>query len=415
MAYDHLRSYENEQSLLSKTLEFLVRNGTKLEHVNLRITNRLHMNSDWNNTTLAAFQSRMTADSVKSHLTSLAVSYCNMSQSTGEPSLFVISLNKLLDTSCLHDLKLSGFQAEDLQWAADNCYFTALKKLELHFIAIPGYLEEGDVPRHAIKAFLSSLQPLSTLRLLRIGHSFELLQVLGHHRLSLTNLAIFYQKHRFPDAGKYCTTDVSNMLHISKHCPIVASLEVEVKRCFSSDSERNIYKAFSNLPALQYLKLHIDCTPDSRSDLGDSPNLRNSAFDEGLAKSIWNLISRTKVGLALVQLELYPECQSLLSESRSGEIRLTRLRPPALMGLDSICRSYILIKTMECHGESGVSLRRVPTLENVLRDTHTTDDGPFEHGSLKSDDDQSVHSWKQSGIQKWVNLVGRRHVLAYHF
>ena len=243
--------------------------------------------------------------------------------------------HRLTSFDSLVELRMSNaLQENAMEWAADNDVFPALKRLSMG-IGIDGLLG-------AAGTFLSSLRPLEELQLLDRVSSDLLCDATKKHGSTLRRLSL-------PAGRLYIATRNTmtlDQLHcIRDNCPVLEDFTATVKRTRSSEDEMSVYKVLGSMKSVVQLALSLDCyapkvlpiegnrglqgmygeytdawleepfaaagTIPVSSIPGDfirngdiCRHLINYAFDEDLARSIWDAISVNKLGRPLRSLEV---------------------------------------------------------------------------------------------------------------
>jgi hypothetical protein len=149
------------------------------------------------------------------------------------------------------------------------------------------------------------------------------------------------------------------LLQIQAGCQVLEELAIPVKRNKSSASEAKIYRYFAKMESLKFLFLTLDCsnwrvtqdnTYNPQYDEEDQkfvdyyyPYLMrgtlketfiNCAVDETLARSIWEVVSKNKIGRRLERLKLWTTGGKEYGTSGSSS-HVTDL-------LDNLSRSWLI-------------------------------------------------------------------------
>jgi hypothetical protein len=228
-----------------------------------------------------------------------------------------------------------GLSGETMDWIARNHSFRNLKALSVNFTRDDIFNERPQYIEHAISFF----RACASLEELSITGPMEpqiIDAVLIHHGSTLKRLSLYpcedmqvisngRDRRELPmDFTK------DRILQIQAHCPVLEELAIPVMRNKSSASETEVYKCFSKMKSLRSLFITLDCanwrigrdlTYDAQFDGEDQESawdhnnyikkgnvreaLINSAVDEALARSIYEMISQNKTGRQLERLKLW--------------------------------------------------------------------------------------------------------------
>ncbi|KAJ4375273.1 hypothetical protein N0V83_002359 [Neocucurbitaria cava] len=231
--------------------------------------------------------------------------------------------------------KSCGLSGEIMEWIARNHSFPHLKTLGVYLTRDDHYNERPHYSGNAISFF----QAIDSLEELSINGPMEpqiIDAVLIHHGQTLKKLIlnpfedmqVFGNGRDRREIPMEFTKD--RILQIQAQCPVLEELTITVMRDKSSASETEIYKCFGKMKNLRSLFLTLDCanwrigrdpTYDPQFDGEDQElawsytnnvkrgNVRealiNSAVDEALACSIWEMIIQNKTGRRLERLKLW--------------------------------------------------------------------------------------------------------------
>ena len=245
--------------------------------------------------------------------------------------------SRTTDFSVLRSLDLAqSVNGEALEFAAANCSFPQLQELGITLAFYDRGTIQTNLPRQTV-AFLTSLGPLKRLTLLGALSQDIFDCVLDCHGATLRR---FYLDSVVdpPDPPNPWMLRLANLEQLQRHCPILEELACHIQRTWSDSVELQAYRTFSRFPRLQNLSLQLDVShpstiqatrnttaDDRRLDryfripwntgamcgratrLGDVRDATlNSTVDEKLARSIWHVITNSKVGLRLQSLKLVP-------------------------------------------------------------------------------------------------------------
>ncbi|KAL1965255.1 hypothetical protein VTN77DRAFT_5857 [Rasamsonia byssochlamydoides] len=237
-----------------------------------------------------------------------------------------------------------------------------LERLVIH----PTHGDDEQFFRTIVRLFLEGLKPLSCLRL-----RFPVEAPLRHrifelHGASLTDLALE-------------PMTLSELSTLREACPRLERLETTIQRSESDRWETRCYEALARLPHLRKLYLNLDGSipetealpaenPEETLDalgravdrlkFSPDPHLRighvrhiliNSAVDEALVRSIWDIVTTNKPGRPLDYLRV---------TSRPGE----RFMGRRIVGLEKCMRdmkrSYVM-RRVEREGRKTITIREL--------------------------------------------------------
>ncbi|CAH0053704.1 unnamed protein product [Clonostachys solani] len=252
------------------------------------------------------------------------------------------------DFNCLRHLALggegsgymadhvNGINGEVMEWIASNCSFAQLKVVRLVLERDANPSNETDYRDSAVSLF-TALPPLTELSVTGPLDPTILDAILYRHGQTLEKLNL----HSLEDEADIQPDEVNrhevpmvfteeHMRQIQAQCPILEELAVPVKRTQSDAAEVEIYKTFAKMESLKSLFLILDCSdwrvtrdsnygPDPSFDEYDRETwsyddikkghlrvaLINSAVDEKLARSIWDIVNQQKSGRQLESLKLW--------------------------------------------------------------------------------------------------------------
>lgn len=245
----------------------------------------------------------------------------------------------------------------DLDWLAAVNRFPNLRLLNV-MIGIWSTEAEDEqffnAKVESAKAFFGGLPNLENLTLHTHSHARELISyVLSRHGSSLRKLHLqaFSEKYHPGDGF-----DLDTFRDIRDCCPSLQYLRTDLRRTFSDTQEAAIYRTISGMSSLceivLWLKCCYVCWPRHGETIADLPTswssydlepcsfinhreghwimrnghvrelLANSAFDEPLARSVWNTIHGGGNGPRLQSLTLHLENNaSLPAEGQAQEWR----------------------------------------------------------------------------------------------
>ena len=380
--FEKTESLEIDQALLIETLEYALAFAPNLRHIGIKTRQWENSDGRWAIEFRRIIRKPKTLTAKPARLRSLALHQEQLNFRTG-PSLIMQELGKIVDIPSLHVLKLSGFLTKCLLWAAENYSFTNLLEFEQNVTFESDHgLWRGSISN--LKQLSSSLPPLSTFRLLRMGIESDLPEILWHHGVKLTSLTIYLQRNIEFGSERYHNISADTLKLIAQHCPLLQYFEGEVRREYSGQAEKEVYQAFRHFGCLQRVKLHIDCFTETKSlsDLYDSgigashgdllpplmhffiaKDVMNAAFDEKLASSIWEFMSKDKKGRPLEQLLLLPDSAyyPFFAAWRPWQVR------QEYIWLPDVCRSYELVRAVETGGRNTFKISEIPHPGNPSR------------------------------------------------
>jgi hypothetical protein len=225
-----------------------------------------------------------------------------------------------------------GITGEAMEWIARNLSFSNLKTL---FVNLHRNDYENSNPHYSENA-ISFFQAIDPLEELTINGPMEpqiMEAVLIQHGPTLKKLRLEPYESMINNRVR---TEIpmefteDRVLQIHALCPLLEKLAITVTRDKSSASETAIYKSLGKMESLRSLLIILDCanwrigrdpTYDAQFEGEDQQlawnhshvikrghvreMLINSAVDEGLALSIWDLITQNKTGKRFERLKLW--------------------------------------------------------------------------------------------------------------
>ncbi|KAF2123667.1 hypothetical protein P153DRAFT_412508 [Dothidotthia symphoricarpi CBS 119687] len=264
-----------------------------------------------------------------------------------------------------------GLSGETMEWIARNLSFPYLKTLVVYLTRDDTFIERPHYNENAISFF----QAINSLEELSINGPMEpqiIDAVLNHYGPTLKKLRFNPMEHMS-----------DRIVQIQAQCPVLEELAIPVMRNKSSASETEIYKCFGKMKSLRFLFLTLDCanwrigrdpTYDPCFNEGDQElawihtknvkrgNVRealiNSAVDETLARSIWEIIAENKTGRRLEQLKLWTK--------NGGNFASTASTYAISTAAKSMSRSW-LIKRLPRDDTEDIAVKE---LGQCARETH---------------------------------------------
>ena len=258
------------------------------------------------------------------HLGSLrSLSFCGYQDITKEK---LDIWNQLTDLSKLRSLVLPNVSDSGaLMNATVASRFKSLERLALHLCR-----KENDVDfMPAVEMFFDCLRPLTTLRLYGSLDASLVAKILKRHGSTLRELLLKpYENEPYRSLRQAMVLANENIEYIRDSCPLLEDLKLTIKRSKSDWRETRCYEALGTFASLIKLGLHLDCSnphepglPSADEDgfhrqlyiQGSIPPLYNthirdalinSAVDEALARSIWDIVSINKPGRPLMHLRI---------------------------------------------------------------------------------------------------------------
>lgn len=224
--------------------------------------------------------------------------------------------------------------------------------LETLFVNVSRNDDRGEKPHYSENAisFFRSLKPLKELTINGPLDPEMIEAILTHHGPTLKKLsrepfeATNLTRARRKVPMKFTEEQI---LQIQALCPILEKLAITIMRDKSSASDTAVYRAFGKMVNLQYLFLTLSCANwrcgcESAYDAGFEgedqlvfqgyqhdldvkrgdirETLINSAVDEALARSIWQVITEHKTGKRLQRLKLWTRGGEKFSYSGMGAL-----------------------------------------------------------------------------------------------
>ena len=247
------------------------------------------------------------------------------------------------DLSCLQQLTLggsyclksTGLTGETMQWASQFLELPQLRKLKVH-LARDSLSRRRLLYTDPAVSFFQSLEPLEELSVAGSLDTRIVDAIISQHGRTLRKLCLrpveqtYYRIENINYRGIPMEFTKHHVLQIQAECPVLEDLTIPVKRDKSSAAEREIYECFAKMENLKVLLLILDCSnwhvvhddaynpqfdeDDDKLVYPYNPYLKrgilkesfiNSAVDEVLARSIWEVISKRKLGKRLQRLKLW--------------------------------------------------------------------------------------------------------------
>lgn len=292
----------------------------------------------------------------------------------------------------------SGLTGEEMEWLARNHLFSNLKSLFVNLNRNDDYNEKPHYSENAIAFF----QAMDSLEELTINGPMEpqiIKAVLIHHGLTLKKLSLDpYEAMNNIRIRREIPMEFTEdrILQIQALCPVLENLAITVMRDKSGASETAIYKCFSKIKSLRSLFITLDCanwrigrdpTYDAQfegedqelawnySNIVKRGNIRealiNSAVDEGLARSIWEMIIQSKTGRRLERLKLWTK--------NGGVFAHTDANPAIDMLVQSMSRSWLIerlprddteditVKELRQHARENYERERLGRMDPVVK------------------------------------------------
>ena len=231
-----------------------------------------------------------------------------------------------------------GMDGEMMEWIVQNCSFPRLETLRAHFERDKMMVERPHYADAAI-AFFKMFKPLDELVVSGPLNPKILDAIISQHGPTLQKLSLRPTEGGTVVANGRALSEVpmvfeqEHLLLIQAQCPALRQLAISVKRMQSNAIETEIYRTFGKMKRLEILFLTLDCSDwrvsrDSTRrnepsfdefdremyldlDFLQKGHVRetfmNCAVDETLARSIWDIICRAKIGKALQSLKLWTD------------------------------------------------------------------------------------------------------------
>lgn len=241
--------------------------------------------------------------------------------------------------------------------AAVTARFKSLERLAIH-------LERKDNEvnfRPAVEMFFDCLSPLTTLRLYGSLDASLIGRILERHGSKLRELVLKpYENEPYGNPRQAMIITNADILHIRDSCPLLADLNLSIKRCKSDRCETQCYEALGTFTSLAKLGLQLDCSNPQEPGLPSADEedfdrqlhtrgmiprlynahlrdaLLNSAVDEDLARSIWDVISTNKPGRPLKHLRIASGGGSAFGIMHPGDLSSR---------VDHMSRSFLLSRS----------------------------------------------------------------------
>lgn len=232
--------------------------------------------------------------------------------------------------------KSSGLTSETMEWIARTQSFSQLRTLRVYLTRNDMYNERPDYSKNAV-LFFQSLGSLEELSVTGPIDSDILDAILSYHGQTLKKLALYpYEKAYDNYVGARVHREIpveftqDRLRQIQSECPLLEDLSIPIRRDKSSASETELYRCLGRIGNVRSLFLTLDCsnwhvshdsTYNPQFDEVDEQLIDpsythlkkgflretyiNSAIDESLARSIWDVISKHKTGKQLERLKLF--------------------------------------------------------------------------------------------------------------
>lgn len=330
-----------------------------------------------------------------------------------------------------------GLRTAALDFMARACSFPQLESLHILLIRRdPGPRHEFEdvdpqaTPKfiNAATAFFNSLPPLEKLSVAGsiMPEIFD--TILRRHGRRLLDLKIYPFEDlwaRWYDCMYYIpmTITPAHILQIKTECPRLESLSIYIKRSMSDPTEVQLYTSLAQIEPLHHLFLTLDCSnwPVSRDRRPDKEhpawfdeddkktfsgpwiclkrgyvrqNMINAAVDEDLARSIWDVIAKHKLGKRLLSLKLYT----------AGVMNFGW--PGTVSGMADVAhhlsRSWLIERGIRDDEQDVLYVRELGRQAREARDEELHD--KFENGDEQRGIDVFRRIWPEKEVGKcWIN------------
>jgi hypothetical protein len=250
--------------------------------------------------------------------------------------------NQHTDLSKLRSLVLSNVSdAGALMNATVVSRFKSLERLAMHLCRKGNDVDF--IP--AVEMFFDCLSPLTTLRLYGSVDASLVTKILERHGSTLRELLLKQYEHEpYGSPRQAMVLTNADIEYIRNSCPLLEDLKLSIKRSKSDWRETQCYEALGTFASLTKLGLQLDCSnlrePGSPSADEDSFDrqlytqgripplynahirdaLINSAVDEALARSIWDVVSISKPGRPLMRLRITSGGGSGFGQVHQGDL-----------------------------------------------------------------------------------------------
>ena len=217
----------------------------------------------------------------------------------------------------------------------------------------------------AAEAFFDTLRPLNVLSVAGTLHTELLAKICDRHGSALRELALTPYEGLYDMAGPPLLIAAADISMIGSSCPHLSNLDITIRRSMSNRSETKCYEALGTIRTLKKLHVRLDCTNPTNlgppSDNWDEFNktlsglsmprvhhghleyaIVNSAVDETLARSIWDVISENTHKPPLESLEITSCGGSGFGNSHPGDL-MTIVR--------NLSRSYLITVSASSDGD----------------------------------------------------------------
>lgn len=201
--------------------------------------------------------------------------------------------------------------------------------------------------KSAVEMFFRALAPLSSLCITGILHRDWIPIICEQHGSTLLDLIIAPINDYYNNAGPPFVIEAEDIEVLSRSCPRLSRLDLWVKRTKGDNRETRCYEALGALRSLKSAKIHLDCVNNpitipttfqaglttGRGSSQIEQALINSAVDEPLVHSIWDIVTGSDAKSRLETLEITSSGGSSFGNGSPGDL---------MQIVGQMSRSYII-------------------------------------------------------------------------
>ena len=238
-------------------------------------------------------------------------------------------LNDWASQTDFSELREMAFAIEDRTLLADMAINNVLPSLHTLVVTLERRKEDEQF-KAAVEDFFSVLKPLRVLRLSGTLHRELLAKICERHGDTLRELSLRPYEDYYDMAGPPLELTSDDVIMLADKCNTLRDLRISIRRSMGNRKETKCYEALGRISTLRRVNLILDCTnpenPGEPSPEWDdfektfaarsTPRtyyghikraIVNSAVDESLALSIWEVISENN-----------PKLESLFIKPKGG-------------------------------------------------------------------------------------------------
>jgi hypothetical protein len=238
------------------------------------------------------------------------------------------SRSKLREWTQVADLTMLrrfSFALKDASVLPELMAYTRLSHLKE--LSITLHRKETDEEFQSIvERFISDLNPLTILELSGTLHEELLHAICQQHGSKMQRLVLRPYEDHYDMAGPPLKLQSTHMQLIARSCPRLSFLDVQIKRTRGDAMETACYEALGTIETLRTARIYLDCSNSTNSgnlnpdDQQLETALGNSAVDEILARSIWDVIGDGSKKQRLESLTVSSGGGSAFRNSHPGDL-----------------------------------------------------------------------------------------------